>query len=131
MTQTVESKPLITKVGKLTHAFLGFEDHGIFSFNLAFDFGGTGQGTGHYNINGPVGGPLIKAILETLGAHEWKDLDGTIVYVLYAEDDWNASIVGVQALPFSPGSGKPLIFKEFFEKTLQEQARDEMRKEAK
>ena len=128
MTQTIQSifrgekpqesdspQPLIAKAGKLTHAFLGFEDHDIFSFNLDFDFGGTGQGTGHYNINGPLGGPVIKAILETLGAQEWKDLDGTVAYVLYEEDSWQARIVGIQALPFNPGNGKPLIFRELFD----------------
>lgn len=78
------------EVGRIKRTHLGFEDHGIFSWNLDFEFDGSGQGTGHrfaYIEDDPevAHGAMrkIKMIVEMLGP--WEELPGTSVYVLRGE----------------------------------------------
>lgn len=72
--------------------FLGKEDHGIFTFNLSLDYGGTGQGFGNYGLDdwneeqGKRMGcgssiDLIKEILEIVGVYSWEDLPGKHIRV--------------------------------------------------
>lgn len=103
----------VKKTARVESAFLGIEDHGGLTMNLAFDFGGSHQGTGHYNIQGASGGPLIKAILETFGVYEWNKIPGHVINVLYESDEYNSMVRGIEQLPFD--GDRRLIFSEFLE----------------
>ena len=75
---------------------LGLEDHGIMSFYLYVDYGGSRQGAGGYALDSPVkdseghflrregtalGMALIVRILEVVGVDKWEDLKGKSIRV--------------------------------------------------
>jgi hypothetical protein len=68
---------------KITHTFLGREDHGIMTCFLHLDYGGAGQGFGGYNFNSKTfyGMHFIQEILNTLGVDTWEELPGTCLRV--------------------------------------------------
>lgn len=90
------------EIGKIRSTHLGPEDHGIPTFMLDFDFGGSGQGFGGYDLRhwgyGPVG-----AILSAAGVARWEDLPGRVVTVLRGEA--RGAIIGLKPLPFEKGKG--------------------------
>jgi len=100
-------------LAKVKSVFLGIEDHGIFAFNIDFDYGSSGQGTGTYGIGNAVGGPLLKRVLETFGVRDWKDIGGQTVYALREDDSWSARVVGFETLPFD--GARRLVIKEAIE----------------
>lgn len=67
---------------------LGIEDHGILSFMIHLDFGGTGQGYGgwclddldptdkHHRIQTPMTGELVQGVITVIGVTKWEDLPG-------------------------------------------------------
>lgn len=74
-----------TKNARITDCFLGFEDHGIFTFLLRLDYGGGGQGFGNYaldewsekdgkRVGSAVGCSLIMELFTTLGVTHWGAL---------------------------------------------------------
>lgn len=72
----------------IKRTFLGFEGHGIFTFTLHLDYGGSGQGAGliclgDTNVldehHGSIS--LIKRILTVVGVSSWEDLVGKHVRV--------------------------------------------------
>jgi hypothetical protein len=79
------------KNAKIANTMLGREDHGIMSFYLNLDYGGSGQGAGGWCLDTPVhrdgkfshregcaaGMDLIGKILETLEVETWEKLPGT------------------------------------------------------
>ncbi len=84
---------------------LGFEGHGIFTFNINVHYGGgSTQGCGGYalsehTIHRPVGTEILTAILKTVGCNEWNELEGTPIRVdrrghrivaigHYIKDEW-------------------------------------------
>jgi hypothetical protein len=94
---------------------LGFEDHGIFTFYINLDYGGSGQGFGGYGMCDPVfdepghkfrcrrgtafGAEAIMRLLKVVGVEKWEDLKGksvradcehTKVHRLghYLKDEW-------------------------------------------
>jgi len=84
-----------TKNAKITSTMLGIEDHGILSFYLYLDYGGSGQGAGGYSLDTPIktgntflrrvgtaeGLSLIMEILEIVGVGKWEDLPGKYIRV--------------------------------------------------
>ncbi len=75
------------KNAKITSTMLGIEDHGIMTFFLNLDYGGSSQGAGGYSldeyskeqdrrIGGSSGCELIRSILEIVGVETWEDLPG-------------------------------------------------------
>lgn len=71
----------------ISRTFLGVEDHGIFTFNLTLDYGGSGQGAGSYNLqsNGHEaknGFRLLRQIIGIVGAESWESLPGKHVVAL-------------------------------------------------
>gem|GEM_PF-2100801 len=112
-------------IARINYATLGFEDHGIFSFNIDFDFGGSGQGTGHralvtlnrdddLYVGAPWAAPMLRRILEVCSVGDWSKLPGRQVYVLKEADaHWNAPVLGIEALPFDGGESKQLVFEDF------------------
>lgn len=107
----------VETIAKVESTFLGYEDHGIFSLNVNFTYGSSGQGTGHYCVanaepsdTDAVGIRLVKAIIDACGVNQWEHLRGRTVYVLRESDDWNARVVGIAPLPTEKGSR--VIFKD-------------------
>ena len=105
---------MFERIGKIGDTFLGIEDHGIMSFFLHFDFGGTGQGFGGYCLDtydgglkkriGTAGGlDLILGILRACGVEKWEDIKGKTMYALYDNDSYDQMIKGIKALPFESG----------------------------
>jgi hypothetical protein len=60
---------------RIESTHLGFEDHGIFSLNVAFTGPGWGQGTGHLFADKGTS-DLIKPIIRAVGVEKWEDLPG-------------------------------------------------------
>ena len=75
------------KNAKITRTMLGFEDHGILTYMLYLDYGGSGQGAGgiccgnsekqseHLAVH-------VVGILETVGVETWEGLPGKDCRVL-------------------------------------------------
>lgn len=65
---------------------VGFEDHGIFAWNVDFDFGGSHQGTGWrgFGTEGDTARP-IKEVLQVLGVGRLALAKGSRVYTLRQE----------------------------------------------
>lgn len=59
---------------KIESTMLGFEDHGIFTYMIHLNYGGSGQGFGGYVLGGDYGTNTIKKILEVVGVDKWEDL---------------------------------------------------------
>ena len=88
------------KNAKITGTMLGIEDHGIFSFYLYLDYGGSSQGAGGYSLDTPIrdnegkflcrrgtaaGMELIARILQLVGVEKWEDLKGKSIRVEIGE----------------------------------------------
>ena len=84
------------KNARIESTTLGFEDHGIFTYWVMLDFGGSGQGFGGYGLDEPrtdgagkylgrrgtvYGCDAIIRLLEVLGVESWEKLKGTPVRV--------------------------------------------------
>lgn len=105
---------------------IGDEDHGMFSFNINFRFGSSGQGLGHYCLgsdeHGWVDVGFLHKITRVLGpVQNWK---GRQCLVLHETADWNARIVGIETLPTAL-EVRTVIFKEAFEGATVETVTDE------
>ena len=84
-----------TKNAKIKSTMLGIEDHGIMSFMLHLDYGGSGQGAGGYCLDTPIhqgetfikrvgtagGMSLIIEIMKVVGVEKWEDLPGKVIRV--------------------------------------------------
>lgn len=81
-TITVDSAEYEMELGKVEKANLGLEDHNIFGFNIAFNFKGSGQGTGWYALVGTDAANVIKGLIRVFGVREWADIPGKELYVL-------------------------------------------------
>lgn len=80
---------------KATH--LGYEDHGIFSLNIAFEgvHGSWGQGTGHRIIESPEAMfHWVKLLVSFFGSFgKWEDIAGKECFVL--RESYSGPIVGL------------------------------------
>lgn len=90
------------KNAKITGTMLGIEDHGILTYMINMDYGGSGQGAGGYCMDTydesqkkRVGTPLLAShllqIFKTLEVTKWEDLPGKFCRV-------KATHNGVQAI---------------------------------
>lgn len=90
---------------KIESTMLGYEGHGIMTFYLYLDYGGSGQGFGGYALDAydqrkkkRVGhksfGEAVAEILRVVGVEKWEDLKGQFVRVEYPEG-WNQTITGI------------------------------------
>lgn len=66
---------------KIESTMLGIEDHGIFTFMIHLDYGGSGQGFGGYALGGEYTDKLIRRVLKVVGVEKWEDLKGKYVRV--------------------------------------------------
>lgn len=63
---------------------LGIEDHGIMTFLLNLDYGGSGQAAGGYSLMSSkphndrtaCGIAILRRILEVVGVDKWEKLEG-------------------------------------------------------
>ena len=76
-----------TKNALITSTMLGIEDHGILTFRLDLDYGGSGQAAGAYALDAyseelarrvgtAAGTEFILALLRVLDVRKWEDLKG-------------------------------------------------------
>lgn len=80
---------------------LGIEDHGIMTFSLMMEWGGSGQGFGGYALDGR-GGEIghaksilaIRKILETIGVDSWEKVKGQLVRIK-KDSEYNGSIKAI------------------------------------
>ena len=86
---------------KISSTMLGIEDHGIMTFSLMMDMGGTGQGFGGYALDGKAGQTghsksiqCIRKILETVDVMRWEDLQGKLVRIR-KDSEWNGPIKAI------------------------------------
>lgn len=97
---------------------LGWEDHGIFTFILRFDYGGGGQSGGmltlsfsprdfDHEVFSPIAMPLVALVMKTVGVGRWEAVRGKHVVVLL--DSPYGMVKGIG--PFL-GEGRDLIFSE-------------------
>lgn len=102
------------RIGKIESTQLGYEDHGIPTFFLTFDFGGAGQGFGGYawaeynkqedrQEGTAAGADLILRILDACGVENWEDIVGKTMYALYENEHYGQPIIGIKSLPFEHG----------------------------
>jgi hypothetical protein len=96
------------ELGVVSALEVGFEDHGIFGFNLALDFGTAHQGTGWYGL--VTVAPLIK-LYRFLGIDRAEDAKG--IYLLVERDSPYGLIVALER-PVVDG-GARLVLKELFD----------------
>jgi hypothetical protein len=69
-------------LGTITDTFLGKEDHGIFTWVLTLEFGGSVQGAGTHALNDPAYlGTHIQKLLTFFGC-PWDQLKNKRVYAL-------------------------------------------------
>jgi hypothetical protein len=103
-------------IAKIDGTFLGFEDHGIFTAIIYFDYGDGGhQGGGTYSLSsrgkGAHGGiDHLMGILNACGVDSWEKLKGRTVFAI-REDGWGGTIRGIKPLPTEPG--KEYMFEPF------------------
>jgi len=104
------------QLGVITKVTLGMEDHGIWTFFLFFDFGGSGQGFGGFcldewhaesnrRLGTAAGMDAMMRICYAAGVREWSDLSGRSMFV-EREGGWNGSIIAIEAPPFIKGGGR-------------------------
>lgn len=99
------------ELGRVTGVFLGFEEHDIFTLNIMFDFGGTGQAFGGYaldtwdkekkrRVGHAAGADFIVCVLRLFGVRDIQDIKGKSAYVLR---DAREMIVGLETPKFDGG----------------------------
>ena len=125
MTGPIDCGEYEGEIAKIKRTHLGFEDHGFYSFNVDFELGGAGQGTGHYalDVHDPeapwgrvgtaAGMTLVIEFIKALGGGEWENLPGSTCLVLRKKGDWHGKILGVENLPTE--RGHRLIFSDIFD----------------
>lgn len=90
---------------EIKSTMLGYEDHGILTWFLHLNFGGSGQGFGGYamdsysktkekRIPSEILGVHLQQILEVVGVEKWEDLEGKHVRIK-REEGWNGKIIAL------------------------------------
>lgn len=109
------------ELGEIEYTELGFE-HGVLTFMITLDYGGTSQGFGGYvledttwhlqdnYIPGVTGAGAIARILKAVGVNKWEDLKGKQVWAY--KDKYDA-ICAIEAPKFIP-HGKRFNIKKYF-----------------
>lgn len=98
-------------IAKIKSTFLGIEDHGIYTFVLHLDYGGSGQGYGTISL-GSASHPdttgltfqFLRRILCACGVDSWEKLPGRTVYAV-KERGWSGMVRGLAPLPTEQGKG--------------------------
>lgn len=100
------------ELGIVEQADLGIDDHGIFGFNISFDFGGSHQATGWYALGNRS--DAIERLLRFFHPYgHWKNIVGTHVFV--HRDSPYGKIIGLETLAFAPGGTRVILLSELFD----------------
>lgn len=116
---------MIKKLGKCGKPDLFYEDHGILTCFVTIDFGGSCQGFGGYCLdahdketNGRKGSAAgmdwIVRLLKLFEVERLEDIEGKSVYALYDNDNFNATICGLETPKFD--GARKFIIKEWQKK---------------
>jgi len=113
------------ELGRIESTYLGYEDHGIFTFWISFDFGGSSQSFGGYALDTynkdldcregtEFGMDCIARILNAVGVDEWGKLVGKEMWV-YRDNTpsgWaSGKIIGIEAPAYRKNT-KPFFMKD-------------------
>lgn len=112
-------------LAKITRYDFCIEDHGILAFDIMFDYGGSGQGTGMYGLDqydpvtktrfGSVYGlTLIRRVLDLFKVTKLDDIVGRTCFAI-REDGWNGRVIGIKMPDFDGGA--ELIFNDVLEES--------------
>jgi len=106
---TTRDDGFIAETGRIENTFLGIEDHGLLTVCVMFNFGGSGQGFGHFSLGNPDieedcrwGIRALYELLTFLGVDQLHEAKGKILNVLRKEPYGN--IEGLERLPFDGGA---------------------------
>ncbi|QJD53281.1 hypothetical protein SEA_TEMPO_58 [Microbacterium phage Tempo] len=109
-TITIGDTEYEAQLARVKETHLGYEDHGIFSLNIAFEgvHGSWGQGTGHRSIESPEAMfHWVKLLVAFFGSYaKWEDIAGKECFVL--RESYSGPIVGL----VSKVKDEALIFSE-------------------
>ena len=97
------------KNAKITNVKLFIEDHGILTFDIFLDLGGSCCAVGGYALDQgnkvndnwdteerlatPAGLECMRKIMEVVGVRSWEDLKGK--YVRYEDNGWGSNITKI------------------------------------
>ena len=92
-----------TKNARIESTMFGLEDHGIMTFWIHLDYGGSGQGMGGIATGGTVSREcrswffpeFARQLLLATGVDSWDKLPGTPVRVEPESDDWSSRLVRI------------------------------------
>ena len=110
------------EIAKIEGVFLGFEDHGIFTCYIHFDYGkGGAQSGGGYafsqydreterRVGSRFGCEFVMRLLNACGVDEWSKLKGRTVFAIRDREGFQGRVIGIEPLPTEPG--ERFIFKE-------------------
>lgn len=102
---------IVTENALIEDTFLGIEDHGMTTFILYLNYGGTCQGAGYYSLGNEKkfgSCKIIRRILEVVGVGKWEALKGKHIR---AKHDYNKVYAIGHII-----EDKWLDFQEFFER---------------
>lgn len=102
------------QLGKVESVMFGFEDHGILTFMIYLNYGGSCQGFGGYaldtydkekkrRVGTAAGTDLILKLLNLFKVSKLDDIEGRSVFALRDSDNWTSSIVGLKLPDFDGG----------------------------
>jgi len=96
------------KNARIESTSLGTEDHGIMTYTLYLDYGGSCQGFGGFALDDPplkgkkdrigvaYGIESVMRILRVVGVEKWEDLPGRYIRVKSKEGGgWNSEISSI------------------------------------
>jgi hypothetical protein len=82
------------RIAKIERSYIGFEDHGLLSVSLTFNYGGSQQGIGHrafgsssegepenWRLAHEMGMDFIRRLLLACGVNQWERIVGRTVLV--------------------------------------------------
>lgn len=106
-----KAKPKVEqRIGKVTRAFLGFEDHGFLTATLSFDYGGASQsipprifGTREQGYSDALS-KFVAAVLDVFSVPDWSMLVGRTCFVIITD----SLISGLAPLPTEVGKAVDL-----------------------
>ena len=119
---------LFPVIARVDSTYLGWEDHGLFTCVVGFDYGDGGHQTNpapcldtplkdengkFFRRTGTAEGmDFIMRVMEACSVREWDNLIGRTVFVLKDKDGWGSMIVGIRPLPVD--KGKEFVFADAF-----------------
>ncbi|TXH44291.1 MAG: hypothetical protein E6Q97_32975 [Desulfurellales bacterium] len=101
------------QLGKVRSIFFGREDHGILTFMVQVDFGGSTQGFGGYSLDiydkelkrrvgHAAGTDLVLNLLNLFGVDELQRAEGMPVFAI-RDEGWGGKIIGLRTPDFDGG----------------------------